>query len=181
METNAKIVKIVPGYANIVIRAFDGTTVITEASGTFKSNIDCDVIEFGLDAKSSPTKETKASIYQVITEGTFMQIFTSINKDLDKIVLTMSQIIDFCHKNPELIAREGYGLFFLTSKRIKRNFIKNILNFLFFHEANRQYFVARAYAGTEGLGFTVYRLLSKDGAIWPLDKNLLVVCPENVS
>lgn len=181
METNMKIVRPFPGSRKIAIGALDGQTVITEARNTFKSLVDCDFSEFGLEAKSEPTKETNILIYQVTVESTFIQIFTSINENLDKIVLTMSQIIDFCHENPGLITRERYGLFFLTSKKRKRNFLKKILDFLLFHGADKQYFVVRAYPGTEGLGVTVYRLLFKDGAIWPLDKNLLVVCPETVS
>jgi len=77
--------------------------------------------------------------------GTFVQIFTGITPDLDKIVMTQAQIIRFCEKYHTWLRQEGYGTFFLT-------------------KVGGEYFVVDVYVSDVGLDVDVHRL--EDGSVW---------------
>lgn len=83
---------------------------------------DFDFENYGLNHEEKPTKETEVRIVDLEKDGTFMQIFERIGEkdfgdaqeiDLDKYVLTQSQIIEF---SKTLKKNDKYDYFFLMKK-----------------------------------------------------------------
>jgi hypothetical protein len=75
----------------------------------------------------------------MVGDGTFVQIFTGISSDLEKLVMTQAQIIRFCEKHPTWLRQEGYATFFLT-------------------KVNGEYFVVYVSVNLDGLDVRVHRL-----------------------
>jgi hypothetical protein len=77
------------------------------------SYIDSDFEEWGIDKKSPKTKEMNVAIFEVDRNGTFMDIFSSIPPNLDNLVLTQAQIIEFCKHHKDQLRKDGRYTFFL--------------------------------------------------------------------
>jgi len=125
--------------------ACDGKDYIAKAEDTFKSWIDGDFKNWGLDKAGSKTKETLLEVREITENGTFNDIFGSLGEDLDKLVMTQSQIISFCGKHPTLLRQEGYATFFLIKE-------------------NDEYFVVDVDVNSDGLYAGVGRL--EDDRVW---------------
>ena len=125
--------------SGVMIEKCDGKAFIGKADKTFKSFIDSDFKDWGLNRAGNITEETLLDIHEIVEDARFSQIFPSINSDLDKLVVTQNQIIRFCEKHPTLLRQEGYGTFFLIKE-------------------NGEYFVVHVSVNAGGLYVGVYRL-----------------------
>lgn len=156
---NTRITRIISAGQDLPIGDLDGKIIISRAQDIFKSGIDSDFKKFGLDKPSRPTKKINVVVSEMIANGTAFHIFKSLNLDLDKSVLTMSQIIEFCKNYPNWLLSERFGTFFLTKKM---NIFQGIFSFilrLFFKKINLgKYFVAYVFVFGDGLRVDVYRL-----------------------
>jgi len=114
IEKNPSILKLISGGEKIMIEALDGKEYISNARKTFKSGIDRDFENWGLNQAGPATAETLLDVHEMIGDGNFVRIFTDITSDLDKLVMTQNQIIRFCEKHPTWLRQEGYATFFLT-------------------------------------------------------------------
>jgi hypothetical protein len=97
-----------------MIESLDGKACISEAKDTFGLNISSFFKNWGLDKPGPATAETFLNVSEIDVHGTFIQIFTGITPDLDKLVMTQTQIIYFCKKHRNWLCKDGYGTFFLT-------------------------------------------------------------------
>jgi hypothetical protein len=140
---NSSITRLIE--SGVMIEKCDGKAFIGKADKIFKSNIDNDFENFGLNKVGNATKKTLLDIHEIVEDAKFSQIFPSINSDLDKLVMTQSQIIRFCEKNPALLRQGGYGTFFLIKE-------------------NNEYFVVYVSVGSGGLRVSVHRF-GHDG-VW---------------
>lgn len=113
-KKNPSILQLISGGEKLMIEALDGKAYISDAKKTFKSFIDSDFKNWGLNQSSPATAETLLDISEMTSDGTFVQIFTGITPDLEKLVMTQAQIIRFCEKHPTWLRQEGYATFFLT-------------------------------------------------------------------
>jgi hypothetical protein len=152
-------------FTNIVKRgvklpACNGKDFISEAKHTFKFWMDIDFKGCGLDVKGKSTKEQLLEVREITEDGTFKDIFSSLSEDLDKLVVTQSQIIRFCEKYPTLLRQEGYATFFLIKE-------------------DNEYFVVYVYVLSAGLNVNVYRL--EYGLVWRGQHLRRVVFPQLVS
>lgn len=156
-KENPSITQLISSNEKLMIEALDGKEYIFNAKKIFKSYIDSDFKNLGLNQSDSVTAETLVDVSEIVENATFTQIFTSITTDLDKLVLTQNQIIRFCEKHPTWLRQDGYGTFFLIKE-------------------NNEYFVVRVYVHSDSLGVYVLRLESDD--VWGGECRRRVVSPQ---
>jgi len=132
------VLRLISGNEKIMIEALDGQATIANAKNIFKSFIDTDFKNWGLNNPSSATGETLLDIHEMVRDATFNQMFNSLNTDLDKLVMTQAQIIRFCEKHPTWFRQGGLGTFFLIKE-------------------NSEYFVVLVGVYSDGLLVNVYR------------------------
>ena len=152
-----RIVRLISANEKIMIEASDGKAYISDAKKTFKSGIDGDFKNWGLNQSGQATAETLLDVSEMISDGTFVQIFTGITSDLEKLVMTQAQIIRFCEKHPTWLRQAGYAIFFLTN-------------------VNGEYFVVGVRVVSGGLDVGVGRL--GDDRVWRGECRLHVVSPQ---
>lgn len=112
-ETGFKILK------SVVIGATSGKRVITKSEHVFNSFIDKDFEKWDLESWEDARPKTKLLIYEIDEDVNFSQIFTKINSDLNQIILTQDQVVEFCEKHLKRINEDGCQVFFLTKKEEK--------------------------------------------------------------
>lgn len=96
----------------ISVGATNGTMTIARAHDVFVSGIDSDFVAWGLDVSGQRTKATKAIVYEITKDGTFAEIFGSLERSLDSLCWTQSQIVDFVEAWDRL-REDGRTTFFL--------------------------------------------------------------------
>jgi hypothetical protein len=138
-KASPSILQLISGGENLMIEAQDGKAYIAEAKNTFKGYIDGDFENWKLNKAGLATPETQIDVQEMTGDGKFVQIFTAITADLDKIVMSQNQIIRFCEKYPTWLRQEGYSTIFLIKE-------------------NGEYFVVRVDVSPDGLGVSVSRL-----------------------
>ncbi|MFA7702643.1 MAG: hypothetical protein WCX80_04300 [Patescibacteria group bacterium] len=137
--------KLFSGSEELKLKASDGKAIIYNANKTFKSYIDSDFIKWELNSPGKATEATSVDVYEMIKDGNFSQLFLSLNADLDKLVMTQAQIIEFCEAHPDWLRQEGYATFFLIKE-------------------NEEYFVVHVRVYPDGLHVLVGRF-ENDG-VW---------------
>lgn len=115
------ILRCISDGADLVIPACDGSHTLANAKKVFKSYIDSNFKNWGLDKKGESTKETPVVVHEMIKDATFAQIFSSFGVDLGKLCFTQHQVEVFCENHPDWLRIDGYGTFFLTKKNWKNS------------------------------------------------------------
>lgn len=181
MEATKSITKIISFGHELSIGRLNGETIISLAKDIFKAGIDSEFKIFGLDMPSRPTKRIDIVVREVISDVTFLRIFKSIDQDLNKSVLTMSQIIEFCAQHPDWLCQDGLGTSFLTKKRINvfKRILSWIMKIIFGKKSTEKYFVVYVDVYSVGLHVDVFRLEDVDD--WIGGCHLRVVSPQLVS
>lgn len=141
----------------VSLRCCNGLRKIANAEDTFKSYIDSDFKNWGLDKRGLSTLATNVSVHEMIKDATFAQMFGSLGSDLDKLCLSQHQIVEFCEKHAAHLRQESYATFFLFEK-------------------GDQFCVAAVRVYADGLRVYVYRL--EDDAVWSGEYRLHVVVPQ---
>ena len=160
-KENSSILRLISGTEKLAIEALDGKACISDAKKVF-FRIDKDFKEWGLDQSGSATGETLVDVSEIVKDATFVQIFTGISSNLEKIVMTQAQIIYFCKKHLDWLRQEKYATFFLTKVA---------------GECSDEYFVVFVHVVPEGQLIYVGRL--GNNKIWAAN-NLRVVYPRLV-
>jgi hypothetical protein len=111
-----QILRKISGGENLMIESLDGRSTIADAEKIFKSSIDGNFQHWELNEAGKATKQLLVDVREMVQDATFIQIFTSINVDLDKVAMTQHQIIRFCEKHPTWLCQNGYATFFLTKE-----------------------------------------------------------------
>lgn len=137
-EKNDTILTLLSIPETLVLETLDGKATIANAKSTFKSYLDPDFKNWGLNNKGDATKETPVQVYEMAKDATFSQMFNSLSSDLDSLCLTQNQIIRFCEKYPSHLRQDGYATFFLFKE-------------------NGEYFVAGVGVISDGLCVSVDR------------------------
>jgi len=151
------ILRLIFGGESIIIDACGGAEIIANAKDTFKSGIDPDFKNWGIDKPDQATEETAVQVHEMVKNSTFAQIFGSLGADLDKLVLTQAQIIRFCEKHPTWLRQEGYATFFLM-------------------KVGGEYFVVSVHVSSGGLHVRVRRL--EYDVVWLGECRRRVVAPQ---
>lgn len=112
------ITRTVPGAQNLIIVECDGKATLSQAHDVF-GYVEPDFKSEGFDEPDPATPEIKVSVREMVADGTFRQVFTSLSVDLDKLCLTQAQIIGFIRDHRKHRHPEGYATFFLYKKGSK--------------------------------------------------------------
>jgi hypothetical protein len=140
---------------NIKIPALTGKRTIAKATDLFTGWIDLDFKNWSTDVKGIKTKATELACLEIEKNGTFKDIFETYSKDLDSLVLTEDQIIEYVEKNQDLI--HDWYTFFLF-------------------KVNDEFFVARVYGDDGELKARVYRFSYE--FVWGAEYRCRVVIPQ---
>lgn len=154
---NNQILSLLTTHNNPVIKATDGKRYLAKAKKTFESYVDPDFKNWNLDQASQTTPETPTNVYEMIAGATFVQIFSSLSGDLDKLYLTQEQIEEFCLSHRQWLRTDGNATFFLFKE-------------------NNEFFVAGVDVYSDGLRVCVCRL--EDDDVWLGDCRHRVVVPQ---
>ena len=116
MEKNNKnqpTLKVISGQEKLVIEALDGKSIIGRNKTLFAAMIDNRFEEWGLNKNSPETPETEVVVCKLQKNATLIEIFAGITLDLEKLVFTQAQVINFCRKYPGWLVKKKFGTFFL--------------------------------------------------------------------
>ena len=132
-----QFLKLISFGEELMIEASDGQATINEFKESFKASISFNFQYWGLSKPGVATPETLLEIYELAADATFQQMFASLNADWDKLIVSQSQIINFCKKYPNWLHPGVGALFFLIKE-------------------NNEYFVVSVVVyGVLGLGFYI--------------------------
>lgn len=151
------ILKLLSKGESVIIDACDGIETLANANETFKSGIDNDFKNWGLNKSGDATEETAVAVHEMVQDATFTKMFTSFGSDLDKLCLTQHQIKAFCKKHANWLRTNGYAIFFLF-------------------KVEDQFFVAHVHVDSDGLLVSVSRFESDD--VWGAECAHRVVVPQ---
>ena len=96
------------------IEALSGETTLADAKNILR-DLDKNVSYFGLDKRIglAPTSATTVEVKEIIRREASLRIFSSITRDLDKLVMSQAQVVKYCEKNFCQLVREDSGTLFL--------------------------------------------------------------------
>lgn len=161
VESNPSILKLISGREKLKIEALDGKETIYNAKDVFKSSIDEDFKNWGLDEPSLATLEISLDVYKMVKDGNFKEIFTSISEDLEKLTITQAQIKKFYQNYPNWLRQDKYAATLFLTKQ------------------GEEYFVVYVYVFFDGLHVRVLRF--EDDSVWYGASCFRVVVPQLVS
>jgi hypothetical protein len=98
---------------DLVLDQTDGQETLTAATDVFRY-IDSNFKNWGCDVPGSPTKETPVSVYEMVRDSSFKEMFGGFGIELDSLSLTQVQIKQFVVRYPRWLKKGGNGTFFLT-------------------------------------------------------------------
>lgn len=143
-------------HQNLPLKACSNAT-IARADDVF-SYIDSDFTDWKTDVKSEKTAATEMAMLEMDKDGTFADIFGSISKDTESMVMTQAQIIEFMKSHKKELRTDSYSTFFLF-------------------KVKSEFFVARVFLYSGGaLVACVYRF-SYD-FVWSAECRRRVVVPQ---
>ncbi|MEI6238565.1 MAG: hypothetical protein WCP15_03470 [bacterium] len=164
------ITRIIPGAESLGFDGTDGKENIAQSVDLFKAGIDRDFTNWGCDVPSDPTAPLNVTVHEMVENGNFMEIFGGINKNLNHLCLTQSQIIQFVQKHRKWLRTDGCATFFL----FKVVFDKGT------PQEREEFFVADVYFGDRGQLTVGVRRFSNDN-VWYGGSRHRVVVPQIVS
>lgn len=142
-------------HQNIKLPALTSKKTLAKCGWSY---VDSDFKNWGTDKAGPKTKEAKFAVLEMDKDGTFKQIFDSINPDTDSMVMSQEQIIHFCENNKDKFHDSYYANFFLF-------------------KVGSQFFVARVRVRGDGsLEVHIGRLSYDSG--WYAERRHRVVVPQ---
>ena len=163
IKKGGNILKFLAISEKLSLSKSDGQATIAKAEDVFKSWIDSDFQNWGLNKESKATPETEIEVYEMVKNANFKDIFTSLSDDLNLLCLTQSQIIDFCKKHRNHLRQDGNATLFLTKKDFGKPATEDNL------------FVVDVSVGSDGLRVCVYHF--GRAYVWHADYRHRVVVP----
>ena len=110
------ILRLISGGHSLKLKATKGKRLICDAKKTFKSFIDADFSNFGINKPWAPRPEMPIQVHEIVGDAEFLGIFKALPGTWAEKWISQDQIIQFCEKLPKWLRQEGYGTFFLTKK-----------------------------------------------------------------
>lgn len=95
----------------LIIDACDGPELLSDANDSF-ANIES--LHYDPKEKNRATKATKVGVYILMEDSRFIDFFSSVGVDLNKLCLTKLQINKFVKKYRNWLRGEGHGTLFLS-------------------------------------------------------------------
>jgi len=141
---DTKILKMLSIGIKPSVEAVDGKVVISNSQEIFRLFIDENFKKLDLNEIQVRTPKTFFDAAEIVSDTKLQQIFFAVNPDLDKIVMTQHQIVEFCQKNRAWLSQGKCVNFFLIKSK------KSI-----FPKSPNNYFVVIAHCLYNGLSVRV--------------------------
>jgi len=116
-----QILRLISEGHELIVPASDGNRLICDAETTFWSGIDEDFVKWGVNKPGVPTFDSLAQVYEIIGNGTFMDIFQALPGCWNHKWISQNQLIDFCENFASWLRQDGYANFFLIKRDEKRS------------------------------------------------------------
>ena len=153
-----EFLRFISGGETLILDACDGTEVISSSDDMFEAGVDPDFIDWDADEKGPATGEIEVSVYELIKDANFTDMFGSLDADVDKLFFTQHQIKNFIRKYRKWLRVDGYATLFPYKSRGNR-------------------FVANVFVRSGGeLGVRVYRF--GNSSVWYAVDRRRVVVPQ---
>jgi hypothetical protein len=91
---------------DLVLDQTDGQDALAGAADVFRY-IDSNFKKWGCDVPGPPTKETPVRVYEMVTDGSFKEMFGGFDLALDSLSLTQAQIKQFVVRYPQWLKKGG--------------------------------------------------------------------------
>lgn len=156
-EIRNDFLKLISGSEVLAIDACDGSEGLSNANDVF-AWIDPDFEKYGADATGKASSRTEVVVYEMVKDASFVDMFTSLDKNMRKLLLTPHQIKKFVVNHREWLRTDGYGTFFLF-------------------ESNNEIFVARVgFSSGDSHRVSVYRF--ENSSVWFAEFRHRLVTPQ---
>ncbi len=106
------ILRLIPGAEALTLGPTDGQATIAESRGVF-NNVDPGFTTWGTNVPGVATGEIAVSVYELVADASFEQMFGSLPARLGALCLTQAQIIKFVLTRQRHLRTDGYATFFL--------------------------------------------------------------------
>lgn len=136
----------------------DGKATLAEARDVFTGYIDPDFKTYGTNVPGVATGKMPVSVYEMVEDATFEQMFGSLTASLDDLCIPQDKIKQFVVKHRKWLRTEGYGTFFLF-------------------KAGAEFFVADVCLLDVGRLEVFFDRFSNDG-VWRAEGRLRLVVPQ---
>lgn len=124
-RNSSEYLNLISNGETLIIDACDGTEILVDAKDVF-NYIDSDFRNWKADEPGQATGEMPIDVYEMAKDGTYSQLFNSLNPDVEKLFFTQAQIKGFVKKHRKWLRKDGYGTFFPFKSNSKR-FVANVL------------------------------------------------------
>lgn len=120
-EMQGGFLKLISSGKELIIGPCNGTEILADAKGVFAGGIDRDFRNWGADEPGQATDATPVDVYEMTQDGTFAQMCSSLDADVENLFFTsQAQIKKFCLEHRDWLRRDGYGTFFAFKSNGKR-------------------------------------------------------------
>lgn len=100
--------------AEVTVSKCDGKRTIAKSGKVFSGYLD---IGFKKIKGNRETGDTKTDIYKMVKNSTFAEMFNSLGCNMDSLVFTQDQVVEFCTNHRDKLRTAGHGTFFLLKER----------------------------------------------------------------
>jgi hypothetical protein len=115
-ELKPSILRLISNGQTLTLKALDGQRLIYNSKKTFKSYIDQNFVDWDLNKTGVATPETLVQVHEIVDNGTFIDIFSSIPGNWNQKWLSQNQVIDFCETLPDWLIQNRHATMFLVKK-----------------------------------------------------------------
>lgn len=110
------ILRRISGRHTLALKALDGKRLIYNSKKTFKSYIDPNFKKWNLNKTGMATPETLVQVSEMVGDGTFMKIFSSLPGTWNQKWVSQNQVIEFCETLSNWLRHDEYTTIFLIKK-----------------------------------------------------------------
>jgi hypothetical protein len=111
-----QILRLISGGHALKLKASDGSRLIHQAKNTFEAYIDSNFVNWGMNKPGVATPEILAEVHEMVSNGTFMGIFSALPGCWNEKCIPQDKVVDFCETLPDWLRQEEFGNFFLVKK-----------------------------------------------------------------
>lgn len=109
-----QVVRLISGGEQLMLDACDGKRTIVRASDIFV-HIGSHFKNWYMDIAGKATPKTSMAVYEIIEDVNFVRMFTSLSGDVNRLVLTQDQILNFIEKYRNWLRQDDWATFFFFS------------------------------------------------------------------
>jgi hypothetical protein len=107
------ILRLISDNQTISLKSLTGKRLIYQAEKIFKSYIDPDFVNWGLNKFGIATPETLIKVDEVVSNGKFMDVFRALPGTWNQKWLSQNQVIEFCETFSSWLKQGGDATMFL--------------------------------------------------------------------